>query len=59
MSMLGFVKSLAVIGLTEISNEIEDKTGVYKGDKQFKDIIPIAKLYVNSEMLSSIAFVLK
>ena len=57
--MLGFVTSLALIGQTEISNEIEDKTGVYKGDKQLKDIIPIAKLYVNSELLSSIAFVLK
>ena len=57
--MLVFVKSLAGIGQTEISNEIEDKTGVYNGDKQLKDKIPIAKLYVNSEMLSSIAFVLK
>ena len=43
ISMVGIVKKLAVIGLIEISNAIEHKTGVYKGDKQRKDIIPIAE----------------
>ena len=56
--MLGFVKSLAVVGITEISNERQNRC-IYKGDKQLEDITRIAKLYVNSEMLSFIAFVLK